>query len=133
MVKNWPTFKNFSISAIHYLTAMTCSVGHSWEIMYTSSREIFKGGLFDQPLTCSLALGWLYMSAQAICSIVLTQIIAFNSYFDNLEKPLTSTHPTVVMSVLCRECPQWTLWAPYGDPLQCCMCFYRDLIICNLF
>ncbi len=24
------------------------------------------------------------------------------------------------------ECPQWTLWAPYGDPLQCCMCFYRD-------
>ncbi len=35
-------------------------------------------------------------------------------------------HPTVVMSVLCRECPQWTLWVPYGDPLQCCMCFYRD-------
>ncbi len=24
------------------------------------------------------------------------------------------------------ECPQWTLWAPYGDPMQCCMCFYRD-------
>ena len=22
--------------------------------------------------------------------------------------------------------PQWRLWAPYGDPLQCCMCFYRD-------
>ena len=33
---------------------------------------------------------------------------------------------TVMMSVLCKECPQWTLWAPYGDPLQCCMCFYRD-------
>ena len=22
--------------------------------------------------------------------------------------------------------PQWRLWAPYGDPLQCCTCFYRD-------
>ncbi len=30
------------------------------------------------------------------------------------------------MSVLWRECPQWTLWAPCGDSLQCCMCFYRD-------
>ncbi len=28
------------------------------------------------------------------------------------------------MSVQCRGVPQWTLWAPYGDPLQCCMCFY---------
>ncbi len=27
---------------------------------------------------------------------------------------LFASHPTVVM-------------APYGDPLQCCMCFYRDL------
>ena len=22
--------------------------------------------------------------------------------------------------------PQWRLWAPYVDPLQCCMFFYRD-------
>ncbi len=27
LVKDSPTFKNFSISAIHYLTAMTCGVG----------------------------------------------------------------------------------------------------------
>ena len=24
--------------------------------------------------------------------------------------------------------PQWRLWAPFGDPLQCCMCFYCILI-----
>ncbi len=32
----------------------------------------------------------------------------------------------MVMSVLGRGVPQWRLWVPYGDPLQCCMCFYRD-------
>ena len=35
-------------------------------------------------------------------------------------------HSTMVMSVLCRGVPQWILWASYGNPLQCCMCFYRD-------
>ncbi len=35
-------------------------------------------------------------------------------------------HSTVGMYVLCRGVAEWTLWVPYWDPLQCCMCFYRD-------
>ncbi len=40
----------------------------------------------------------------------------------------------VAMSVLWRECPQWTLWAPYGDPLQSTACASIEIqIICTLF
>ncbi len=42
--------------------------GHSWDVMYTSSREILKGGrILDQTMTCSFQLHFkihvmLYMS-----------------------------------------------------------------------
>ncbi len=52
-----------------------------------------------------------------------SRLLVFSSLLPSL------MHPKNLISiscVLCRECPQWTLWAPNRWSLICCMCFYRD-------
>ncbi len=51
LVKDSPTFW----ASCPAFPDMTHTGGHSWDAVYTSSREILKGGrILDQALTCSL-------------------------------------------------------------------------------
>ncbi len=48
--------------------------GHSWEVMYTCSSEILKGGrILDQPWTCSLSKILVSLPTAVIdwCSLIL--------------------------------------------------------------
>ncbi len=62
--------------------------------------------------------------------------VSFSAWGCTFGMHACTDHPTVMMSVLCRGVPQWRLWAPYGDPLQCSdvACASIEIqIIYNLF
>ena len=126
---------------------------YKYQVLTNKVRHQFKGNkgkklslnLFkDGPATefwgemCQGSLFFFCFILQHTCEVTL-----MDKQKSNYKIYISFTFPSGdvcsmkrVSTVDTRECPQWTLWAPYGDPLQCCMCFYLSIeiqIICNLF
>ncbi len=108
-------------SKLVFPSSMVTSVPHLDSIMVFSAKRATPGAWYkklDVPCSDVWCVG---------IKIPMTKWTDGQTVANSIVPFLMNKHLTVVMSVLFRECPQWTLSAPYGDPLQCCMCFRRDL------